>query len=419
VLLVREFRDDHTQSTMKTLENEVFVEGTWGKVTENLPIAWNTVEQAYIYPNGSEIVIKGLRDSRGIYSQQYDHVFVNEAGSLNEKDYDQLIRAKRNAKDDFSLLITDLNPEYDLFWLHVRCDDGDTTEVVTTHADNPHATATYIMDLSKMRDTTARDRLYLGKRQAAVQGAYYAKQLAEAKESDPCRITTVLPQKGMPVHVCYDLGRSDYTAIWLFQIVAGEWRWIDYYESSMEELDHYASMLAVMALQGGFTYGIHCLPHDAAHKRLGMGGKSIEEQLWELGITRTLVVPNTRIQAQHNEVREVLSRSWFDNSRWEKPELSQVSRRGVRFGLQRLQAYKAAADDRLSVLKPTPEHDMASHGASAFAVGCLANPVNDGARSEQEARGVDYLGTERYDSPDGTYRREYGDERQERQEHRW
>lgn len=413
ILVAREFREDHTQSTMKTLENEVIPAEVFGDANSSAPIRWHSGQQAYLYPNGSEIVIKGLRDGRGIYSQQYDIVFVNEAGSIEEEDADQLLRAKRNRRCQISLLIYDLNPEYELFWLHDRCDEGKTVEVVTKHEDNPTLSAAYLADLHNMRDPVQKQRLALGRRVAALPGAYYQAQLAEARYGSPTRFVPIIPQRGLVTHTCWDLGRSDYTAIWWFQRVRGEWHWLDYYESNLEELDHYMEVLQTVQRERKLVYGSHCLPHDAAYRTLASRGLSVQEQLWDLGLTGEVIVPNTSIHVQHNAVRQVLASSWFDTAHWSKPTDTNARwRRGVRFGVTRLAAYRAAKNKQLNVLRPHPEHDEASHGASAFAMGCLADP-SDGTTvpPQQEERNVDYLGGDRYAiAPENLpYRRTYRD----------
>lgn len=370
VLFAREYRADQTQGGMKTLEEGVFPEDTFGDANSGAPLRFHSEEQAYLYPNGSQIVIKGLRDSRGIYSQQYDHIFVNEAGSpgIIEADWDQLKRAKRNARTRYSLLIADMNPEYEMHWLHQRCDDGATIEIPTTHADNPAATASYLHDLATMRDPTARARLFEGRRVSSRPGSYYQEQLARARQEG--RIRPVPFQPGLPVHTSWDLGWSDYTALWFYQLIRGERHYIDYYENHQQELDHYTALLARKTMERRFTYGTHYWPHDVIQKTLGSGGKSVEQQLNALGL-RGVVVPLTPIQAQHNAVRAALDTSYFDTERWVKPQEGDTAREGVKWGLQRLLGYHAERNERLDVYKPTPAHDINSHGASAFATGVL------------------------------------------------
>lgn len=382
VLLCRAYRNDLTQGPMKTFEQEVLPERAFGGSTSGAPVRFHGEQGAYLYDNGSELVVKGLRDSQGIYSQQYDHVYVNEAGSdsINEADWDQLKRAKRNRRTPYSILLGDMNAEYEMHWLHQRCDDGATVEIRTSHADNPAAGAAYLHDLATIRDPIQRERLFLGHRVSYKPGAYYQESLALARAEG--RICRVPHQPGLPVHTAWDLGWSDYTAIWFFQRVRGEWHFIDYYEDRLRDLDHYTSVLSRKAIERKFTYGRHCLPHDARAKTLAAGGKSVQRQLRALGV-QGIVVPPTDEQAQLNAVRAALPLCWFDDATWTRPKEGESHREGARWGVQRLAGFHPDRDERRDVFRPTPAHDINSHGAKAFATGVLAAPGDSGARYDR------------------------------------
>ena len=101
--------------------------------------------------------------------------------------------------------------------------------------------------------------------EAAIKGAYYAKQLAEAREEG--RITEVLWNKSMPVYTFWDLGVSDSTSIGFFQKIGSEWHLIDYYEASGEGLQHYLEVLQ----NKKYIYKGHYAPHDIEVRELGTG----------------------------------------------------------------------------------------------------------------------------------------------------
>jgi hypothetical protein len=372
VLIAREYRTDLTESALFTYEKEVLPEGTLGGVVSDAPIRWDSYRQAYHYPNGSEMVVRGLRDGgSGIFSQQYDVIFLNEAGvgkdmagGLNLDDYQPLLRALRNHQMRWGLLLSDMNPDYEHHWLHDRCDRGVAVEVPTTHADNPTATAAYLHGLSTLAGDM-KERLFHGRRVSALPGAYYQQQLAELRRDG--RLTKVPLLRGTPVFSAWDIGWSDYTAIWLCQVHRGEWRWVGYYEDRQAELGAYAAWLVGWAIGHRITYAAHYLPHDAANKTLAAGGHSVEEQLAAIGIVGT-VVPPAAINAQHQAVRTALGSSWFDNSPPEDEQEGEA-KEGVYWGLQRLASYRSEKSSKLDVFNPQPRHDLASHGASAMSTG--------------------------------------------------
>ena len=118
----------------------------------------------------------------------------------------------------------------------------------------------------------------------------------------------------------------------------GEWRFIDYYESSGEGLAHYAEVLA----KKGYRYGQHIGPHDIAVREWGTG-KSRIETARGMGLNFT-VAQNLPVMDGIEAVRQVLAAAWFDKEKCGP-------------GLSCLWGYQREYDDR---------HDWTSHGADAF-----------------------------------------------------
>jgi phage terminase large subunit len=77
--------------------------------------------------------------------------------------------------------------------------------------------------------------------EAAIKGAYFGKEMAQAARSG--RIGVVDHEPQLPVFTAWDLGIGDSTAIWFWQAHAGEIRIIDFYEKSGEGIEHYAKVL--------------------------------------------------------------------------------------------------------------------------------------------------------------------------------
>ena len=107
--------------------------------------------------------------------------------------------------------------------------------------------------------------------EAAILGAFYGKELREA--DDEGRITAVEYQFELPVHTAWDLGYRDDTAIWFYQVIAGEIHVIDYFAISGANI----AELAEIIKSKPYKYGKHYLPHDAKAKTLAAQGKSIIE----------------------------------------------------------------------------------------------------------------------------------------------
>lgn len=180
---------------------------------------------------------------------------------------------------------------------------------------------------------------------AAIQGAYYSKQINILEESN--RVTTVPYEETIPVHTYWDLGVGDATSIWFVQLINREIRIIDFYEAEGEGFPYYAKVLQ----EKGYIYGSHNAPHDIAVRELGSGISRLETAE-KLGI-RFNVVKNIPIDDGINAVRNILSRCWFDQEKTKE-------------GLNCLKNYHKEYDENRKQYKNTPYHDWASHASDSF-----------------------------------------------------
>lgn len=187
--------------------------------------------------------------------------------------------------------------------------------------------------------------------EAAIQGAYYAKELKQAE--DEGRICSVPVERTALVHVAWDLGIGDATALVFAQVVGREWRIVDYYEASGVGLDHYVQVLN----SKGYTYGDHILPHDVGVRELGTG-RSRLEVLDSLGVRNVRVLPASPVEDGINAVRMTLPKCWIDKTR-------------CRDLLEALRQYRTEYDDKRKAFKPRPLHDWTSHAADAFRYLCV------------------------------------------------
>jgi hypothetical protein len=180
---------------------------------------------------------------------------------------------------------------------------------------------------------------------AAIVGAYYGKELAEAENLG--RICQVDYNPDLPVHTAWDLGIGDSTAIWFFQVHGSEIRVIDWYENHGQGLPHYAAVLKAKE----YKYDTDWVPHDARVKELGTGRTRVETML-NLGM-KPRVVPMHGIMDGINAARMTIPRCWFDESR-------------CRDGVEALKQYQTEFDEKTRAFRDTPKHDWTSHTADAW-----------------------------------------------------
>lgn len=211
---------------------------------------------------------------------------------------------------------------------------------------------------------------------APILGALFGTELAQVDKQG--RITRVPHNPEYPVFTAWDLGYSDDTAIWWYQVIAGEIRLLEYYEAHGKAPEHYASQILgrtvqidivgdELALSVGapipdlghrqeYRYGMHHLPHDARARTLAAKGKSLIEQLGKaLDISKMCIAPELSVQDGIQAARLMFRRCYFDLD-------------GTQEGIDALRNYQREWDDKKREFKDTPKHDWTSHGADAFRI---------------------------------------------------
>lgn len=126
------------------------------------------------------------------------------------------------------------------------------------------------MEAEKLRDYDSYLNIWEGFCRQVLEGAVYAKELRKAQEEG--RICSVPWVREAPVSAFIDLGRADATAIWFAQKVAMQYRVVDYYQATGENINHFVKYLQ----NREYIYDTIWLPHDAYAKQLGTE-RSIQE----------------------------------------------------------------------------------------------------------------------------------------------
>lgn len=209
---------------------------------------------------------------------------------------------------------------------------------------------------------------------AAIIGSYYGAEIGRMEREG--RITDVRHDPRYPVFTAWDIGFSDDTAIWFYQVIDGRVRIIDYYYASGQGVAHFAGQLIgrevelsinthkVTATLGSeipeaahrkaYVYGRHNLPHDARHRRIEAAGKSIEDQLAAVVEHRTInIVPNEAFETGIQAVRAVL------------PVVS-IDHDSCADGIEALRQYQREWDEERKCFENRPLHNWCSHPADAF-----------------------------------------------------
>ena len=205
---------------------------------------------------------------------------LKKAHSLTESSWDIIDPTIR--KEGSEIWVT-FNPRFKFDFIYqkfvVNTPPRDSWVQMVNHDDNPYFTDVLRKQMETMRgeDYEKYEYVWEGKLKQLAEGAIFGKQMIQARKEK--RICSVPIMPGCEVHTFWDLGRNDHTAIWFMQNVGKEYRFIDYYENRLQDIDHYCRIIK----SKGYLYGTHYMPHDIEHQMLGMN-KSRRQQFEEGGV---------------------------------------------------------------------------------------------------------------------------------------
>lgn len=322
--------------------------------------------------NGTEFLFAGLRSNIANIKSipNITRAWIEEAQSASADNIKTLALTVRAPNSEVWL---SFNPDLEddtVYQEYVVSPPDDSIVVKINYDDNPFFPEVLRkeMESDKRKNYEKYLNVWLGQCKKSVDGAIFADEIAKASEEQ--RITRVPIQAGIPIHTFWDLGQSDYTAIWFVQIVGMEFRLIDYYQASGVKMSHYIEVLA----ERGYKYAEHCLPHDAEHEQLA-AQSTIKQQLTnalrdnpKLG-DLVRVVPRIPKKALGiDAARSIFGQCIFDKDK-------------TKDGLQCLRHYAYANDPDTGKVSKEPKHDIWSHGSDAFL--CFAQHFKRPASNKQ------------------------------------
>lgn len=316
--------------------------------SQNIPgTTINESELRIDYPNGARFRLFGADNYDAMRGLYFDAVVLDEPADFPANAWPAVIRptlADRKGRATFIGTPKGKNEFWEIYE-HARKADN-------WYCVMHKASETGLVDQDELDES----RVMMGEDlyaqefecsfEAAIQGAYYGKEMADAASEG--RIGAVRYEPSKSVVTAWDLGIGDSTAIWFCQFIGAEKRIIDYYENSGVGLDHYVKVLN----ERGYIYDQHILPHDVEVKELGTG-KSRLEILNEFGVRNINIAPKIRIDDGIQSARLFLRNTWFDEEKCAR-------------GIEALRQYRRDFDEKGKTWRGRPLHDWTSHGADAF-----------------------------------------------------
>ena len=208
--------------------------------------------------------------------------------------------------------------------------------------------------------------------EAIAEGAIYGTQMADLRAKG--RMSDFGHEANQPMFTFWDIGLSDYTAVWLIQPVGRAFLVLDWFEAEGRPGSSMPDQMTLWERKWNKPIAGHFLPHDAETRDRGTG-KSYVSELKDGGMVNIRVVPRTPdVWLGIGYVRDVLPHCWFqkrfcDTSRNADGTTHEAddSQEDFPSGVACLEGYAkdvgAAAGMRL---REMPKHDLFSHSCDAF-----------------------------------------------------
>jgi phage terminase large subunit len=329
-------------------------------------------------PGNGLIIFEGMQDHNAetIKSLEgFDRCWVEEAQTLSERSLAMLRPTIRKEQSElwFSWNPTRKSDAVDKFLRKSRPENA--IVVQANWRDNPWFPK--VLEDERQHDLKhypeRYDHIWEGDYAKAFEGAYFARQLTEARREG--RIGKVARDPLLPIRAYVDIGGSGASAdafvIWIVQFVGQEVRVLDYYESVGQVLGYHVDWLR----SRGWDKAKIFLPHDGVNEN-NLTGKRYADHLRDAEFDVT-VIPNQgrgaaamRIEA----VRRIFPKVWFNDATTEA-------------GRDALGFYHEKRDEQRNV-GLGPEHDWSSHAADAF--GLMAISYEEPSRARAFSRKIEY-----------------------------
>ncbi len=220
-------------------------------------------------------------------------------------------------------------------------------------SDNPWFPSS--LNIDRLNDKKDRPEHYPhvwgGQYLTVMDGAYYATQLLKARESKRF-LPNIEREKLNKIYSIHDIGgtgkRSDAYTIWVFQVINGQIKWLNYYEAQGQSVEYHVRWMRSNSYEDCYIF----LPHDG---EVGDAHAKSWRNHWEDAGFDVECVPNQGAGAALDRVTS--TRLLFDRMYFDEPK--------TQAGVEAISFYHEKIDEEREI-GLGPMHDWSSHGADAF-----------------------------------------------------
>lgn len=313
-------------------------------------ISINESELRVQYPNGCSIRLFGADNADALRGLYFDGLVADEYGDWKPSVWGYVIRPALADRGGWAVIIGTPKGRNQFWEIYEHSRVNDDWLALCIKASESGLLPKSELDALRLELTEDAWRQEMEcDFDAALPGAIFGKELWQLEQEG--RVKTGVYDAELKTHAVMDLGFSDDTSIWWFQ-VGKELRLIDHYSTHGMPIAHYHDILKSKP----YTYGEWLyLPHDARAKSL-QTGRSIEQQFQGYG-WKTRIVPELGLIDGIQAARLTLADCWFDEK--------------CRSGIETLKQYQREYDEDKRCFRDKPRHDWTSHDADSFRYACL------------------------------------------------
>jgi phage terminase large subunit len=238
------------------------------------------------------------------------------------------------------------NPNY--FVQHLTCEETFLDEERTQRVIPAH----YIEEARRMgmSEEHIRQEFYCDFDVGNI-GAYFTREMSDMEQEG--RLTFVKPNPSLPLHTVWDLGGTDATACWLFQLEGKYINLVGLVHDSGQGLKWYLDKVELMRQSFGCRWGNHFMPHDVKQAHQG----------WEQAESRLMIA------RQHGWFFQVTPKVNFEDGieamRYVLPKI-RIDKTNCQIGIRAIREYQRAYDEARACYQSKPMDNWATHIVDAL-----------------------------------------------------
>lgn len=315
--------------------------------TQNIPgVEYNVSELTVIFPTGSKISLFGADNPDSLRGITLNGVVFDEYSQQPSNIWTEIISPTLATTKGYAIWIGTPKGRNSFYRLYEQArQDEDYYSLALPVSQSKIVDDDELRQQKKNMTEDEYAQEWECSWEAAIKGAYYAKEISDARADG--RIGEYPIDPTQPVYTWWDLGVSDATTILFFQTNGYQWKLVDCYSANDEGIEHYIKYIQ----SKDYVYAKHFAPHDIEVKDFSTG-KTRWETAKSLGLTFD-IAPKLGIDDGISQAKLRFKALMIDENKC-RPFIDAISQ------------YRREWNDKAGDWKDHPLHDWTSHYADAF-----------------------------------------------------